>query len=161
MSYNIRMKGSNVTTDIIVGLFVLAGLAAVAVLAIQVSGGGEFRRDSDSYQLSAWFDNVGQLKVGAPVRMAGVDVGHVAAIGMDNKRYQARVELRVGKDFEFPLDTSAAIYTSGLLGEQYVGLEPGGEELMLAAGDPIEITSGAVVLEDLIGKFLFSKATEQ
>ena len=155
------MDKHSVTADIVVGLFVLAGIASLAVLAIQVSGSsGPFQGAGGSYQVHGWFGNVGQLKAGAPVRVAGVNVGQVVAIAMDTERYEAKVSMRIGKDFSLPLDTSAAIYTSGLLGEQYVGLEPGGEELTLDDGDAIDFTTSAVVLEQLIGKFLFSKATE-
>ncbi len=154
------MKMHSATIDILVGLFVLLGLASLAALALQVSGSSELRRIGDAYTVQAWFDNVGQLRVGAPVRVAGVSVGYVDSIRVDNERYEAKVNLRIGNGFKLPYDTSASIYTSGLLGEQYIGLEPGGEELTLNDGDTIALTSSAIVLEDLIGKFLFSKATE-
>ncbi|MGV0005694.1 MAG: outer membrane lipid asymmetry maintenance protein MlaD [Candidatus Porifericomitaceae bacterium WSBS_2022_MAG_OTU9] len=154
------MKMHSATIDILVGLFVLLGLASLAALALQVSGSSELRRIGDAYTVQAWFDNVGQLRAGAPVRVAGVSVGYVDSIRVDNERYEAKVNLRIGNGFKLPYDTSASIYTSGLLGEQYIGLEPGGEELTLNDGDTIALTSSAIVLEDLIGKFLFSKATE-
>ena len=161
MGYNSAMGKHSVTADIAVGLFVLVGIASLSVLAIQVSGSsGPFHGVRDSYQVHGWFGNVGQLKPGAPVRVAGVSVGQVVAIAMDSERYEAKVSMRIGNDFILPLDTSASIYTSGLLGEQYVGLEPGGDDLALSDGDVIDFTTSAVVLEQLIGKFLFSKATE-
>ena len=116
--------------------------------------------EADSYQVFAHFDNVGGLKTRAPVKSAGVVVGRVAAIRFDDKTYEAVVTLRLDKRYAFPKDTSAAILTSGLLGEQYVGLQAGGDSVQLKNNDRIMITQDAVVLENLISKFLYGKAQE-
>ena len=148
------------TLEITVGLFVAAGLGALFMLAMKVSnlatyGGGE------GYVISASFDNIGGLKVRSPVTVGGVRVGRVAYIDYDNDRFEAVVTLEMdGRYNQFPDDTSASIYTSGLLGEQYIALEPGGSEDLLANGSEIEMTQSALVLEKLVGKFLFSKAAE-
>jgi phospholipid/cholesterol/gamma-HCH transport system substrate-binding protein len=148
------------TIDLWFGAFVAAGFAALLVLAFKVGNlGGE--RPAETYRVEVRFDNIGGLKVRAPVRSAGVLVGRVADIRFDNDRYQASVALELDRRYSFPKDTSAAILTSGLLGESYVGLDAGGEERMLAEGDRINLTQSAVVLEKLIGQFLFSKAQEE
>lgn len=147
------------TLDLWVGAFVAAGLAALMFLAFKVGSTGGLNAAS-TYTLSATFENIGGLKVRAPVKSAGVVVGRVSAIGFDARTYQARVEMRLDSRYRFPRDTSAAIMTSGLLGEQYVALEAGGDEQMLAAGDTLRLTQGAVVLENLIGQFMFNKAEE-
>ena len=141
-----------------VGLFVALGMAALLVLALQVSNLGTFSRGG-GYTLTAHFDNVGGLSEGAPVNAAGVTVGRVIAIEYDVRTYMARVtlEMRPSQD-RFPSDTSASIHTSGLLGEQYVALAPGASETYLADGDVIQHTQSAVVLEELIGQFLFDRA---
>jgi phospholipid/cholesterol/gamma-HCH transport system substrate-binding protein len=147
------------TVDLWVGVFVTAGLAALLVLALKV-GNATSVSASDGYHLIATFDNIGGLKVRAPVKSAGVVVGRVAAIGFDDQTYQATVTFALEERFRFPTDTSAKILTSGLLGEQYVGLEAGAEEKVLGSGDLIRLTQSAVVLENLIGQFLFDKAAE-
>jgi phospholipid/cholesterol/gamma-HCH transport system substrate-binding protein len=146
--------------DLWVGLFVCAGVAALLVLALKVGNMGSVGIGSESYTLYANFDNIGGLKQRAPVKSAGVVVGRVAAIGFDNNRFNARVELSIGKKFQFPKDTTASILTSGLLGEQYIGLDAGGDSANLAHGETIKLTQSAVVLEKLISQFLYSKAAE-
>jgi phospholipid/cholesterol/gamma-HCH transport system substrate-binding protein len=145
--------------EILVGLFVLLGALAVAFLALQAANLASFNTGS-TYTLTARFDNIGGLKTRAPVKSAGVTVGRVAAISLDTKTYQGLVTMEIESRFAFPKDTSAKILTAGLLGDQYVGLEPGGEENNLAAGDTIAMTQSAVVLENLIGQFLYNKAAE-
>ncbi len=147
------------TIDLWFGAFVTAGFAALLVLALKVGNLGS-ERATDTYRVEARFDNIGGLKVRAPVRSAGVLVGRVADIHFDNERYQADVTLALDKRYAFPKDTTAAILTSGLLGENYVGLDAGGDDQKLKNGDRIQITQSAVVLEKLIGQFLFSKAQE-
>ena len=147
------------TIDLWFGAFVTAGFAALLVLALKVGNLGA-EHANQVYRVEARFDNIGGLKVRAPVRSAGVLVGRVADIRFDNERFQANVTLALDKRYTFPKDTSASILTSGLLGETYVGLEAGGDEKQLAAGDRITITQSAVVLEHLIGQLLFSKAQE-
>ncbi|HEZ3991912.1 TPA: outer membrane lipid asymmetry maintenance protein MlaD [Neisseria meningitidis] len=138
-----------------VGLFVLIGAAAVAFLAFRVAGGAAFGGSDKTYAVYADF---GGLKVNAPVKSAGVLVGRVGAIGLDPKSYQARVRLDLDGKYQFSSDVSAQILTSGLLGEQYIGLQQGGDTENLAAGDTISVTSSAMVLENLIGKFMTSFA---
>lgn len=146
--------------EITVGIFVAGGLAALFVLAMKVSNLSAFT-DEGGYELIARFDNVGGLKVRSPVSVAGVRVGRVAGIDYDNMTFEAVVRMSIGKQYDqFPEDTSAQIYTAGLLGEQYVALEPGGAEVVLANGDTIGLTQSALVLEQIIGQFLFSKASE-
>jgi phospholipid/cholesterol/gamma-HCH transport system substrate-binding protein len=115
---------------------------------------------NQTYTLYANFDNIGGLKPRAPVKSAGVVVGRVIAIGFDNERFNARVELSLEGRFKFPKDTTASILTSGLLGEQYIGLEAGGDATNLANGETVKLTQSAVVLEKLISQFLYSKAAE-
>ncbi|WP_119156798.1 outer membrane lipid asymmetry maintenance protein MlaD [Caldimonas tepidiphila] len=145
--------------DVWVGLFVLIGAAAILFLALK-AGNLLNLSLSEGYEVETRFDNIGGLKPRAPVKSAGVVVGRVASIGFDDKTFQARVVLELDKRFAFPKDSSAKILTSGLLGEQYIGLEPGAEEENLAAGDVIRQTQSAVVLENLIGQFLYSKAAD-
>lgn len=148
------------TVEIAVGAFVAAGLGALFVLAMKVSTIGALDV-ADGYELVARFDNVGGLKVRAPVTVGGVRVGRVVAIDYDMDRYEAVVRLRIDRRYDrLPVDTSASILTAGLLGEQYVGLEPGGEERYLGDGDEIRLTQSALVLEKIIGQFLYSKAAE-
>ena len=146
--------------DLWVGLFVCAGIAALLILALKVGNMGSVGIGSESYKLYANFDNIGGLKPRAPVKSAGVVVGRVARIAFDNERFNARVEMSIDKDFKFPKDTNASILTSGLLGEQYIGLDAGGDTANLANGDTIKLTQSAVVLEKLISQFLYSKAAE-
>lgn len=145
--------------DVWVGLFVLIGAAAILFLALKAGNLLSLSFDR-TYSVAADFDNIGGLKPRAPVKSAGVVVGRVASIGFDDKTYQARVVLDLEQRFSFPKDSSAKILTSGLLGEQYIGLEPGAEEKNLAAGDVIKATQSAVVLENLIGQFLYNKAED-
>ncbi|OGU48064.1 MAG: outer membrane lipid asymmetry maintenance protein MlaD [Hydrogenophilales bacterium RIFOXYA1_FULL_63_33] len=145
--------------DFWVGLFVIAGIGALLFLALKV-GSMSTVNSSDSYEVVADFQNIGGLKPRAPVKSAGVVVGRVADIRFDNEKYEAAVTLRLDKRYAFPKDTSAAIMTSGLLGEQYVGLEAGGDSQKLKDKDRILITQDAVVLENLIGQFLYGKAQE-
>ena len=145
--------------DVWIGLFVLIGAAAIAFLALK-AGNLLNLSFEDTYAVTAKFDNIGGLKPRAAVKSAGVVVGRVEAIGFDDKSYQASVLLQMQKKFVFPKDSSAKILTSGLLGEQYIGLEPGADEKNLVAGDTIKATQSAVVLENLISQFLFNKAAE-
>lgn len=142
--------------DLWVGLFVCAGIGALLILALKV--GNMSLSQDDSYQIYANFENIGGLKPRAPVKSAGVVVGRVAEITFNNERFTARVALRIKKDYKFPKDTTASILTSGLLGEQYIGLEGGGDDKMLAQDETLKLTQSAVVLEKLISQFLFSKA---
>jgi len=146
--------------EISVGVFVAAGIAALFMLAMKVSNLSAFGEE-DGYELVARFDNIGGLKERAPVRIGGVRIGHVADVGYDTERYQAVVTMTIDRSFDqLPEDTGASIFTSGLLGEQYIGLEPGASERYLADGDVIRQTQSALVLEQLIGQFLFSRAAE-
>lgn len=147
------------TLDLWVGIFVVAGFAALAVLALKV-GNLNFYNMSETYQLQAHFSNIGGLKSQASIKSAGVLVGRVDKISLDPERYEAKVTMTIDKRFQFPRDTFANILTSGLLGEQYIGLIPGGDEELLKAGDEVKKTQSAVVLEDLISRFLYSKADE-
>ena len=148
------------TLDLWVGAFVVAGIAALVVLALKVGNLSTYNV-SETYQLSAYFTNVGGLKPTASVRSAGVLVGRVSSITLDTDRYEAKVTISVDKRYEFPKDTFANILTSGLLGEQYIGLIPGGDEEVLRDGGVFRKTQSAMVLEDLIGKFLFSEAGDK
>jgi len=147
------------TIDLWLGAFVTAGFVALLVLALKVGNLGA-ERATETYRVDAKFDNIGGLKVRGPVRSAGVLVGRVEEIHFDNERFQASVTMALDKRYAFPKDSSASILTSGLLGETYIGLEAGGDDKKLAAGDRITLTQSAVVLERLIGQFLFSKAQE-
>jgi phospholipid/cholesterol/gamma-HCH transport system substrate-binding protein len=145
--------------DVWVGLFVLIGAAALLFLALRAGNLLSISFD-ETYRVSAQFDNIGGLKPRAAVKSAGVVVGRVAGITFDDKTYMARVDLELQRQFSFPKDSSAKILTAGLLGEQYIGLEPGAEEKNLAAGDKITQTQSAVVLETLISQFLYNKAAD-
>jgi phospholipid/cholesterol/gamma-HCH transport system substrate-binding protein len=142
-----------------VGLFVLLGAAAILFLALKAGNLLTLSFDS-GYTVTARFDNIGGLKRQAAVKSAGVVVGRVQSITFDSKTYQAQVELALNKGVAFPKDSSAKILTAGLLGEQYIGLEPGYGETNLAAGDTIKATQSAIVLENLISQFLYSKAAD-
>ena len=137
--------------DLIVGIFVAIGLATIAYLSIQV--GGVTYAGRGGLQLYATFDQIGGLKPRAPVAVAGVTVGQVREIGLD-ERLRAKVTLEVDEKLELPVDSSAAIQTQGLLGDQYIALEPGGEDAMLENGDELEFTESALSVERLIGKFV-------
>lgn len=151
---------SNQKIDVWVGLFVLLGIIALVFLALRAGNLSSFSF-SQSYAVQAKFDNIGGLKVRAPVKSAGVVVGRVSDIRFDNQSYQAIVTFDIDTTYEFPLDTSASILTSGLLGEQYIGLDAGGDDQMLAAGDSITLTQSAVVLERLISQFLYGTAEKE
>ncbi|RYF06846.1 MAG: outer membrane lipid asymmetry maintenance protein MlaD [Comamonadaceae bacterium] len=145
--------------DIWVGLFVLLGGAALIFLALQSANLLNLNFQT-GYQITARFDNIGGLKPKAAVRSAGVVIGRVKAITFDDKTFQASVHLEMDKRFGFPKDSSFKILTSGLLGDQYVGVEAGADEKNLAEGDVVTATQSAVVLENLIGQFLYGKAEE-
>lgn len=144
--------------EIWVGVFVAAGLAALFMLAMQVSN-LTVVGDDKGYTISARFENVSGLKVRSPVTMAGVRIGRVTAIDFDPQTFQAVVSMRIGAAYDqLPVDTSAAVLTSGLVGEKYVGLDAGGDTDVLKDGGEIKLTQSTLVLEQMIGKFLFDKA---
>jgi phospholipid/cholesterol/gamma-HCH transport system substrate-binding protein len=145
--------------ETLVGLFVLLGLAGLVFLSLKAANLASFG-NRDTYVVSARFDNIGGLKARSPVRSAGVTVGRVTSISLDPKSFQGLVTMELDRSVAFPRDSSAKILTSGLLGDQYVGIEPGAEEKNLAAGDVIRQTQSAVVLENLISQFLFNRAAE-
>jgi len=145
--------------DLWVGLFVAAGFAALLFLALKVGNLASFST-SQTYVVQAKFANIGGLKVRGPVKSAGVVVGRVADIRFDTETYEAIVSMNLDGAYQFPRDTTAKILTSGILGEQYVGLEAGGDGVMLKNGDRLRLTQSAVVLENLISQFLFNKAAE-
>lgn len=146
--------------EIWVGLFVAAGVAALFMLAMKASNLTAVST-ADAYQVSARFDNIGGLQVRSPIRASGVLVGRVSRIQYDDRTYQAIVTLNIENRFDtFPTDTTASIFTAGLLGEQYISLTPGAEEVNLKDGDLIEITDSAIVLERLIGQFMVDKMDE-
>jgi phospholipid/cholesterol/gamma-HCH transport system substrate-binding protein len=147
------------TLDLWVGIFVTAGVAALFVLALKV-GNASSVSVSDGYRVIAEFDNIGGLKVRAPVKSAGVVVGRVEGISLDTRSFRANVALRIDKRYPFPKDSSASILTAGLLGEQYVGMDGGGDEQNLKDGDRLKVTQSAIVLEKVIGQFLYGKAAE-
>lgn len=147
------------TIDLWVGIFVALGLAALLGLAMKV-GNLTTSNIGETYVVTANFENIGGLKPRAPIKSAGVVVGRVGEISFDPKTYEAVVSLSIDKRYNFPKDTFANIYTAGLLGEQYIGLEAGGDESNLKTGDKISQTQDAVVLEKLISQFLYNKATE-
>lgn len=148
------------TQDLWVGIFVAIAIATLFSLALKVSSiaGSDIQ---EPYALTARFDNIGGLKAQAPVKVAGVVIGRVSTIRFDNEHFQAEVIFTVDGRYKFPTDTFANILTSGLLGEQYIGLDPGGEEKVLRPGDVIKKTQSAVVLEKLISQFMFNKTAEQ
>lgn len=147
------------TIDLWVGIFVALGVAALLGLAIKV-GNLTTNTLGDTYTVTAAFENIGGLKPRAPIKSAGVVVGRVDNIAFDTKSYEAIVTLKIDQRYPFPKDTFANIYTAGLLGEQYLGLEAGGDEEALKDGDRIQQTQDAVVLEKMISQFLYSKASE-
>jgi phospholipid/cholesterol/gamma-HCH transport system substrate-binding protein len=149
------------TIEIWVGIFVALGLVSLFLLAMKVSNLAELDTGARGYTLTARFQNVGSLRPRAPVSMAGVRIGRVTAVRFDKSSYEAVVEMRISGEYDtLPTDTSAAILTAGLLGEQYVGLTPGAAEEYLKDGDEIELTQSALVLEQMISRFLFNKAEE-
>ena len=147
------------TMDLWVGLFVTAGIGALLVLALKVGNMGTYSA-AESYTLMGNFENIGGLKPRAPVKSAGVVVGRVVDIQFNPETFDAVVTMSIDSRYQFPTDTFASILTSGLLGEQYVGLAAGGDEVMLKSGDKIMKTNSAMVLEEMIGRFLFNKASE-
>jgi phospholipid/cholesterol/gamma-HCH transport system substrate-binding protein len=145
--------------DLWVGFFVILGFAGLLFLALRV-GNVSSANFAETYRLTAKFDNIGGLKVRGPVKSAGVVVGRVAEIRLDPGSYEAQVTLTIDSRYRFPKDTFASILTAGLLGEQYIGLDAGGDEKMLKDGDVVGKTQSAVVLEKLISQFMFNKASE-
>ncbi len=145
--------------EVLVGGFVLLGLAGLVFLSLKAANLASFGQ-RDGYELTARFDNIGGLKPRAPVRSAGVTVGRVKSITLDPQSFQGVVRMELDQEVKFPRDSSAKILTSGLLGDQFVGIEPGGDEKNLAPGEVITATQSAVILENLIGQFLFNKAAE-
>ena len=148
-----------ITLDLWVGIFVMAGLGALVILALKVGNLGSFTAP-ETYTVFAEFENIGGLKARAPVKSAGVVVGRVNGIEFDTQSYKAKVRLDIEKRYPFSKDTAASVLTAGLLGEQYVGLETGAETAMLKDQDKVTLTQSAVVLEKLIGQFLYSKAAD-
>ncbi len=144
--------------EFFVGLFVLAGFIALLFISMQAANLGNFSVNSHTYEVSANFDNIGGLKVRAPVKSAGVVVGRVKSISFDQETFQAKVQMDIDDQFKFPVDSSANILTSGLLGEQYIGILAGGEDGDLKSGSKIERTQSALVLENLISQFMFQMA---
>jgi len=151
---------SKKSIEILVGLFVLLGALALLFLALKAANLASFSNGGETYAVTARFDNIGGLKPRAPVKSAGVVVGRVESIGFDDRTFQATVTLRMQADVKFPRDSAAKILTSGLLGEQYIGLEAGADDKSFSQGDRISNTQSAIVLENLISQFLFSKAAE-
>ena len=147
------------TIDLWVGVFVTLGIGALVFLALKV-GNLNGAQLEQPYALTAKFDNIGGLKARAPIKSAGVVVGRIDSIKLDPDTFQAVVDMRIDNHFKFPRDTFATINTSGLLGEQYIGLEPGGDTDMFKNGDMVKKTQSAVVLEKLISQFMFSKVAE-
>lgn len=147
------------TMDLWVGIFVITGIAALMVLSLKV-GNLNVYNPSQSYVITGNFENIGGLKVRAPVKSSGVVVGRVTDIQFSTQTYDAIVTMSMDSRYLFPKDTFASILTAGLLGEQYIGLAAGGDEAMLKEGDKIMKTNSAMVLEELIGRFLFNKAAE-
>lgn len=145
--------------DVWVGLFIVIGVAALMFLALKAGNSSSFSL-AKTYEVTAKFDNIGSLRPQAAVKASGVVVGRVAKIAFDDKSYKAAVTLEMDETYKFPKDSSAKILTSGLLGEQYIGIEAGGDEKNLVAGDKIARTQSAAVLEDLINQFIYSKAAE-
>jgi phospholipid/cholesterol/gamma-HCH transport system substrate-binding protein len=150
---------SRTTVDLWVGIFVTGGLIALLVLALKV-GNATSVSATEGYRVIAEFENIGGLKVRAPVKSSGVVVGRVERIQLDKKKYVGRVTMLIDKNYEFPKDSIASVLTAGLLGEQYIGLDAGGDEQLLKDGETLKMTQSAVVLEKVIGQFLYNKAAE-
>lgn len=157
------MAASSRSVDLGTGLFVLLGFAALGFLTTQLPGSGlQLHHKAENYNVIAKFDNIGGLKVGAPVSMAGVDIGRVSAIKLDTQEYKAAVTLTIEKSYShIPDDSDAAIETSGLLGANYVGINAGGSDKFLTAGGQLQFTQSAMVLENLINKFFANSAGKQ
>jgi phospholipid/cholesterol/gamma-HCH transport system substrate-binding protein len=149
----------NRAVDFWVGLFVLAGIAALLFIALRAANASSFSTEP-GYTVKGRFTNIGGLKIRAPVRSAGVAVGRVTQITFDPQTFEAVVSFTINAKYPFPKDTSAQILTSGLLGEQYIGVTAGGDTANLKDGDTLQITQSAVILENLIGQFLYNKAAE-
>jgi len=148
------------SVEIWVGVFIAAGMAALFMLAMKVSN-LSMATETGGYNVTAKFQNISGLKERSAVMVAGVTIGRVTNIGFDPKTFEAVVTMHIGNDYKIlPSDTSASILTSGLLGEKYVGLEPGGDEEVLKDGDTIHLTQSSLILEQMIGQFLYSKASE-
>jgi phospholipid/cholesterol/gamma-HCH transport system substrate-binding protein len=145
--------------DLWVGIFAVAGIGAMLFLSLKVANLASFS-SGEIYQVNAKFENIGGLKIRAPVKSAGVVVGRVGDIRFDNESFEAVVAMNIDSHFQFPKDSSAKILTSGLLGEQYIGITAGGDQANLKGGDTLKLTQSAVVLENLIGQFLYNKAAE-
>lgn len=158
-SYSDGMTMKKNALDFWVGLFVVLGFVALLFLALKAGNMSSLSFQA-TYSVKMKFDNIGGLKPRAAVKSAGVTVGRVQSIGFDTQTYQALVTIDVFKQYTFPKDSSAKILTSGLLGEQYIGLDPGGDEQLLKDGDTLTMTQSAIVLENLIGQFLYSKAAD-
>jgi len=150
----------NKYVHVAVGVFIALGLAALFMLAMKVSNLSSMS-DEQGYEVVARFENIGGLKVRSPVSIAGVRIGRVTGIDFDQQSFEAVVKMEIGGSIDMiPTDTTASIFTAGLLGEQYIGLEPGGEESYLDEGSELKLTQSALVLEQLIGQFMYSKAAE-
>lgn len=147
--------------EVLVGLFVAAAIVAFFMLAMNVSNMSSYGNDK-GYEIKAHFDNIGGLKVRSPVSASGVIVGRITAIEYSSESYEAVVSMTIESQYDkFPLDTAASVLTSGLLGEQYLGLDPGAEEDYLKQGDVIELTQSAIILEQIIGQFLYSQSDDK
>lgn len=147
--------------EILVGLFVAAAIAAFFMLAMSVSNMSSYG-DGGTYEITGHFDNIGGLKVRSPISAGGVTIGRVKDIQYDSGSYEAVVKMSINSEYnKFPIDTAASVLTSGLLGEQYIGFEPGAEEEYLKQGDVIDLTQSAIVLEQIIGQFLYSQADDK
>ena len=146
--------------ELLVGFFVCLGIAAIFILTMRVSNLADTSDVDSGYTVVAAFDNIGGLKVGAPVNLAGVRVGRVGDISLNQQTYRAEARLRIGGEYKIPKDSDASVLTSGLLGEQYVGIGPGGSLKNMKDGDEFIITQGAVVLENLIGQFMTSMGSD-
>lgn len=147
--------------EILVGLFVVMAVLAMVMLSLKVSNLASYGSEGDVYEIRAEFENIGGLKVRSPVSAGGVRVGKVADISYNNEQFTAVVTMLIEGGYQFPLDTSASVLTAGLLGEQFIGLEPGGDEEFLSQGGEIELTQSALILEQIIGQLLYSKAQEE
>lgn len=151
---------NNRKLEFFVGVFLILGFAAALFMALQSANLGSFSFGHKTYMIEAEFDNIGGLKPRSAVKSAGVVVGRVKSIAFDAETFRARVRMEMDARYPFPADTSAKILTAGLLGEQYIGLEPGADEANLEEGSAIRRTQSAVVLENLISQFLYSKAED-
>ncbi len=147
--------------EILVGGFVVLAVIAMVMLSLKVSNLVSYGDENDVYEIQAQFENIGGLKERSPVSAGGVRVGKISAISYNNKEFTAVVTLQIESRYQFPVDTSASILTAGLLGEQYIGLEPGGDEEYLVEGGEIDITQSAMILEQIIGQFIYSKSQEE